>query len=165
MPSSSVHGKKLIKEWFDKQTDIIRIVDVGCGKGTYPLLFEDRLKYYWIGIEIWKPYVKEFNLHTLYNYLWVGDVRKIYMPKGDCVILGDILEHLEKEEALKLLTNCIKRFPHVVISIPHGPRPQPVFKNKYEQHLSVWTFEELDELLPDSFKIRELDYNISIFIK
>ena len=65
MPSSVKHGKKEIKEWVEKQTDIESIIDVGCGKGTYRELLGSN--YYWIGIEIWKPYIEQWGLNKLYD--------------------------------------------------------------------------------------------------
>jgi SAM-dependent methyltransferase len=79
---SSPNGKKEIKEWIEKQTDIKTIVDVGPGKGTYAKLLGN--KYNWIGIEAWKPYVEKYNLSNLYKEIIISDIKDIReFPKAD----------------------------------------------------------------------------------
>lgn len=163
MPYSFPAGKDIIKKWFDKQKDIKTIVDVGPGAGAYAKLLGKKYKY--IGIEIWAPYIEQFNLHELYDKIIIGNIKYVNLPSADVVILGDILEHLNKEDARAVLRKAEKRYKHVVVSIPVGEFNQGSFQgNKYETHLSSWTFEELGNIMLN-YKVKELRKNIAIFIK
>ena len=168
MPYSSTECKKEIKEWFDSRSDIIGILDVGCGSGTYPKLL-GRDKYRWVGIEIWEPYVEEFGLKDLYDLLFVGNFFDTwYKANGiNCVIFGDVLEHMTKEqvvEALRIMEEYPLVFEHVVISIPID-FPQEATENPHEEHKSIWTMEEINAVVPESYKIRGISWNIALFIK
>jgi len=163
MPDSSTKGKREIHEWFGQQKDIQTVLDIGCGSGTYPKLLEDK-KYDWAGIEIWYPYIKKYKLHDIYRNLICGDVTKIILPEADCVILGDIIEHLKKDDAIRLIGEVIGQFKHIVMSIPINYPQGEVGGNPYEEHKSIWTFKELSELLPSDFSKRQFD-NIGVFIK
>jgi SAM-dependent methyltransferase len=169
MPNSSTLGKNTIKEWFDKQTDITRILDVGCGVGTYPRLLGD--KYYWIGIEVWEPYIEKYNLKSLYKEIIVGDVQDIALPDVDCAILGDVVEHFTKVDGLFLLTKIRDKYKHVIVSIPIGEYEQGAIEgNPHEEHKSIWYFDDLLSLLnPSVSKINFFDDGsnraVGVFIK
>lgn len=149
MPSSAVNGKSVIKEFIDSQKDIKVIVDVGCGQGTYAKLLGD--KYDYLGIEIFEDYVEKFKLKDLYMSMFIADIydvaRMNQWPKGDCIIFGDVLEHLPKDKALIVLEKALRAFKHVVISIPVDGRVGKVhYGNEAELHLSDWTYEEVESL-------------------
>lgn len=145
MPCSVHTGKKEVRQWFDQQTDIKTIVDVGPGSGTYAKLFGDKCKM--IGIEIWAPYIDQFNLSNLYDEIIIGDIRHTILPEADCIILGDVLEHLKKEDVIKLLKRIDDKYKHVIISMPvDGMAQGAEFGNKYEAHLSHWDFKTMSEL-------------------
>ena len=164
MPVSSPKGKTLIKEWFEGQNDIKTIVDLGCGSGTYPKLLGD--EYHWIGVDIWKPYVERFELKELYDEIITGDIEKCKLPDGDCAILGDVLEHIEKDGMIKTFHRVNRKYKHIVISIPLNSDSQYVFEgNEYEKHRSIWTALELERLIPSSYKIRIVFDPIAVYIK
>lgn len=165
MPVSSPKGKDIIRNWFKKRDDISSITDIGPGSGTYlKLLGWDR--YIWKAVEIWKPYLDRFMLRLLYDEIVVGNVRDVKIPDADCAILGDVLEHLEKKDAIGVFERVDKQFKHVVISIPTESHSQYVFEgNEYEKHLSVWTKEELEKLVPETYTVREFIKPMYIFIK
>jgi hypothetical protein len=163
MPASSSLGKEEIKKWFDKRKDIRTIIDCGVGCGTYRKLLG--AKYKWIGIEIWEKSIEKYNLKELYDEIIVGDIMKVKLPKADCIIFGDVLEHLDKKDASDLIIMSIHEFDHIVISIPVN-YPQGAYQgNPFEEHKTLWTWRELDTFIPKDFKIRKLFGNIAIFIK
>jgi predicted TPR repeat methyltransferase len=49
-----------------------RMLDIGCGEGTYAKLFPDAD---WTGIEVWEPYVEAYGLKSLYSKLIIADAR------------------------------------------------------------------------------------------
>jgi len=160
MPCSALEGKEFIKQWFDKQ-GIEIVLDVGVGQGTYRDLLGD--KYKWIGIEVFAPYVEMFGLNKKYDQLIIGDVRIIELPDADCIICGDILEHMLKEDVIKFLEKT-KKFKHMVVSLPLGSWPQgEVNGNSYETHLSEWTMREAEEIF--NFPIKRQEGHMGIFIR
>lgn len=163
MPFSEKAGKEIIKDWFEEHDDIKKIVDVGPGAGTYAKLLGRKYKY--VAIEIWAPYVDQFNLHELYDKIIIGDIRHVNFPKADCIIFGDVLEHLNKEDARTILRKAEKRYKYIVVSSPVGEYQQGSFQgNRYETHLSHWTFEEFSEMMID-YKVKKQSKDIAIFIR
>lgn len=155
MPGSTRHGKAEIKKWIESQPDIKVIVDVGAGSATYPKLLGD--KYLYKGIEIWAPYISQWNLRNYYAEIRIGDVRYIEFPRGDCIIFGDILEHLGKGDALVVLERAERKYPHVVVSIPLGKYPsEEHYGNEFEKHLSTWEFDELCKDYPFRRKCEDI---------
>ncbi len=64
MPNSYSFFKSDIKQWFiDNIPTSKRILDVGPGQGTYSDLLKD-LGYRIDAVEVWAPYVDEFNLRA-----------------------------------------------------------------------------------------------------
>ena len=71
-------------------------------------------------------------------------------PEGDCCIAGDVLEHLRREEFIKVARRIDKQFEYAVISVPVNLLCDDVFEgNFFENHQSYWTIEELDKIFPD----------------
>lgn len=178
MPGSVPQGKQEIKEFIDLQNDIKTIIDVGAGGCTYPQLLGP--KYEFIAIEIWAPYVKQFNYQDYYKQVIVGDVRFVKLPKGDCIIFGDILEHIDKREALQVITEALKEYKHLIISVPLSSdlhkgligdelmeiRPgKEHFGNWFELHVSPWYWNDLEKITDWKVKLRAGKNDMGIFIK
>lgn len=149
MPGSVIQGKQQIKSFIDSnRNDIKKIVDVGAGSGTYPNLL-GREDYYWIGIEIFPDYVERFDLNSIYDEIIIADISELpkeEWPDADCIIFGDVLEHLPKPKAIEVLDRALMKYKHVVLSIPIGFwDAEEHYGNKHELHLSTWTMAELRE--------------------
>ena len=158
MPRSSRHGKKWIKE---KVSSLItapsKILDVGCGQGTYRNLFSDvehvnSCK--WDAVEVWEPYIKRYSLTEKYDNVLLEDVRTLDWSKFhgyDIVFLGDILEHMTKEEAQHVVNEAIAHVKWVIISIPIVYLPQGADGgNQYEIHVKPdWSDAEVMESFPN----------------
>lgn len=145
MPGSVRHGKEEIKKFVQAQADIKSIVDVGAGSGTYRKLLG--MNYHWTAIEIFEPYIEKFKLSYLYDDILIGDISSIVMPKADCVIFGDILEHLIKDQAIDVIRKALFHYKHVIISIPIGHYPAEIhYGNTHEAHISEWGVEDIKSL-------------------
>ena len=155
MPSSSTAGKREIHEWFHNRRDIDTVIDVGCGKGKVVL----------ICIEIHEPYIEQYKLYELYERVILADIKMWNIPIVDCIVFGDILEHLTKEDAEEVVRRALLSCKHIVISIPINYPQEASHNNPNEEHKSIWTFEELDKWLQEEFKFRNLFDNIAVFIK
>lgn len=164
MPGSSQQGKLIIKKWFEGK-NIKTIVDVGCGSGTYPKLLGGEYK--WIGVEIFPDYIERFGLKNIYSELIVEDiytlaVEKPNLPKADCIIFGDVLEHLEREEAVAVLSKAVITYEHIVVSIPvvDNGWGKVHYGNEREKHVYNWNFEEFKSLVKWSLAVQDKDIGV-----
>ena len=66
MPVSSSENKEIAKRWIEAIDAQNIVVDIGAGVGTYKTLLEST-KARWIGIEIFAPYITEYNLKDIYE--------------------------------------------------------------------------------------------------
>lgn len=153
MPTSSDLGKSEIVEWVRKNEPTInRIMDIGAGNGTYPVLFKNNnqlcLTAEWVAVEAWEPYISQFKLDTLYDKVIHQDIRLLdwsTLGKFDLVIAGDVLEHMTKDEAITLVDKIVENGSTLIISIPVCFCPQDVYAgNPFEIHVKDdWTDEEV----------------------
>ena len=154
MPVSSTEGK-------DWTVDRIRahgpasILDVGVGAGVYEQLLRPVLPgARFVGVEIFEPYLEQFNLRDRYDEVLLADVMDLNpLPTADAVILGDVLEHLEHPDALVLWRRAREAARSAVfLSLPIVEYPQgEVGGNAHEAHLHTWSHEavlaELDGIV------------------
>lgn len=148
MPTSSTEGKDWLLPRIAAELPGT-ILDVGAGDGTYARLLRGYARDHEVStegstltaLEIHRPYVGDFELEKLYDKVIVGDVRKRKLPTVDVVILGDVIEHMSKEDAIKVWDRARKAARKAVFaSIPLGTHPQgAVNDNEHERHVSTWT--------------------------
>lgn len=146
MPYSSDCGKQYIRNIVGRIKHD-RMLDIGCGCGTYAKMFPEAK---WTGIEIWEPYIDQFNLNDFYNEIILADARSIRLAslgRFDVAILGDVLEHMEKEDAINLIEQVKIIADTVIVSIPIGFCPQEEYEgNTYERHITDnWSDEQFRE--------------------
>ncbi len=145
---SSTEGKIETLVWIIKN-NIETILDVGAGSGTYHNLLHSngvRPKKF-DAIEVWKPYIEQYSLQSRYDRVFQEDARKHNDFNYDLVILGDVLEHMTKEDAVALWSKVSGKAKHAIISIPIIHYPQGhIDGNPYEEHVKEdWTVEEVLE--------------------
>jgi hypothetical protein len=159
MPWSVGQGREFLKEWITIFKDQIKtVIDIGPGAGAYAKLIRElNFRPYLIGIEIFAPYVERFGLIQLYNEVLVYDGYKYLRDNPrtyDLVLLGDIVEHFQKENAIELVSFAQIKSKFVFISIPCKVKGRAWSKgwkqtqsewmeNNYEKHLYDWEFGEL----------------------
>ena len=131
MPTSSHLGKlytTMMLKKLHEAVSIRNVVDFGCGEGTYRRLLGPHLPgARWTGIEVWQPYVDQFDLRSQYDSLIVQDCRSVdclALAPVDLAIFGDILEHMTGDEAASVVERALAVAPLVVISIPVVHFPQ-----------------------------------------
>ena len=152
MPYSSNEGKEWIKSLVKKLITISKsnsnsILDVGAGAGTYSDLLRATLNQTeFIAIEIWEPYILQFDLENKYDHIIKQDIRE-YIPEKrySITFLGDVLEHMKKEEAIEVYEKILHASEFVIISIPIILYPQGEYEgNPYEKHIKEdWTDQEV----------------------
>jgi len=77
----------------------------------------------------------------VYNNIFFGDVleRVSSLPNYDLIILGDVIEHFDKDVGQDLLNNLMAKSNFVLLSSPTKFFTQELFGNAFEQHKSLWT--------------------------
>lgn len=136
------------------------VLDVGAGAGKYgDLVRKYSSETHIDAIEVWEPYIQKFGLKEKYDDVYVADVRTFHTFAYDLVILGDVLEHMTREEAIELWARISKEAKFAIISIPIIHYPQHEHEgNPYEVHVEEdWTHEEVLSSFPGITGYRTFD--------
>ena len=131
------------------------ILDVGVGNGKMGFIARDLLdvmlgeryrKENWQvkidGIEIFADYVQDHQ-KAIYDDIYIGNAFDVIdtLASYDVIILGDVLEHFEKNQARQFFDKCITHCNrHIILCMPLGEKwtQSSIYGNPYEQHLSFW---------------------------
>jgi hypothetical protein len=139
MPMSSAEGKEWTKERVHSLAvdRPVTVLDIGPGVGTYAKLLAGPSVSRITGIEIFEPYVHTYRLNSYYDEIILGDAREVAFPAADVVILGDVAEHMEADEALALWAKAAESAQRAVyLSIPIVHYPQGSIEgNPHEHHV------------------------------
>lgn len=138
--------------WKFKHGDIVSVLDVACGLSLKSKFIDAQIR---LGVDIHEEYFKHIESEVPYAVIKY-DVRKledIFIPNSfDLVIALDIIEHLEKEESLKMIKQCetIAR-KAVVLETPKGYIPQNIDiqghgADEWQTHRCGWEVEEMKDL-------------------
>lgn len=134
MPYSYSFFKEEIKQWFiDNVPTTAKILDVGPGEGAYSILLSDA-GYKMDCVEIWKPYIEQFNLNSKYDNVVCGNILNIELVGYDFIIFGDVLEHLDYVDAQRLINNAIESSMQCLVAIPYMMEQGEWDGNPYEEH-------------------------------
>jgi hypothetical protein len=126
------------------------VLDLGCGQSSL-LQYVEGIKWS-IGVECWPDYIKESKAAHIHSEYRCDDILNINYPKGayDAVMLIDVLEHIKKNDAYKLLERMERwASKKVIISVPNGFMPQgDVYGdgNEKQHHVSAWEASDLRQL-------------------
>jgi len=151
--------KEYIVNWVYINTkDSISVVDLGCGHGSRFKYVNETVKNK-IGIEIYKPYLNEAvqKFTKIHGNLMEFETL-VSEQFYDCAMLIDVIEHLTKCNAEKLLNKLQNNFNKILIVTPCGFFKQEVDplnkgNDKYQKHLSGWTKQDL----------KEFNFNVNIY--
>ncbi len=175
MPGSSVLGKDVVFDWLSQnESNIKDILDIGPGMGTYFDLYNSRFpNSSWDCVEIWEPYLYQFFLHKKYENIYnIGANEFIPSKNYDLVILGDVLEHIDKSEAIKLIDALRNYCKYYIISLPLdaetgvGAGTGDVdWGNPFELHRAKWTFDEFINMhFHDELVVKKKYKELAVFI-
>jgi hypothetical protein len=130
--------------------DCDSVLDIGCGPSSQLGSLDRRL--YSVGIDAFAPNIeksRQANIHNEARVMEALDIEKNFSPNSfDCVMAIEIIEHLSKEDGLKLLSmmESIAR-KKVIIFTPNGFVPQNAYGgNTWQIHKSGWTPKEMKKL-------------------
>ena len=136
----------LISSKWDNQA----VLDVGVGDGFYGETLHRRFNAVVYGIEVWPKYI--VNQLLYYRTIFICDARtfeyEMLAKKVGLVVLGDVVEHLEKVEAITLVSRLKRLFPWLVMTIPIVDVPQGEYLgNIHEMHRYQWKVPEIEQEL------------------
>jgi trans-aconitate methyltransferase len=149
MPLSDHSHRPWLLARLQEQCDLSKIktvVDIGAGLGGYREFLQPFTTVAkWTAIEIYEPYVDRFLLRYRYAEVIVGDVRKIDpLPEADIYILGDVVEHMPRQDAYDLWERSLASCWRAVLALPIIHYPQGELEgNPYEAHLETWSDEQV----------------------
>ncbi len=129
------------------------VLDVGPGWGKAGILLREYVAANRVdAVEAWGPYVTP-RLRAVYDEVIVGDVRDLpdeKLASYDLVLMADVIEHMDRQDALTLLW----RIPGYVVLCT----PREFFQNPEaaeippEEHRSLWTPQDFH------FRAEVIDY-------
>ena len=104
--------------------------DIGCGDGYYGKLIKHIFPNTHVtGIDVnpkWTNYCKHLSE---YDRVVLADIKEIaYLLKGDGVIAGDVLEHLEEKDMEYVLEQLVINFEWVIVNSPLNFHFQPNYE-------------------------------------
>ena len=140
--------------------EIGKVLDVGCGRGALGGLlraFRDPKRI--VGIDVFQPYIDRCKLTDNYDYILQHDL-ELGLPSFpkkffDNVFCLSVIEHLEKENALKLIKDMFKVGKRVIVTTETNYHPQiNLDNNEHQKHISNITIRDLRKL---GFKVRGIN--------
>jgi predicted TPR repeat methyltransferase len=152
--------KKLLKGFINRYPDLLEkeivgscasLLDVGCGSDSPVKQFSKKLKYS-VGIDGFQPSIDKSRakgIHSAYHLGNVLETGEIFPENSfDCVVALDLVEHLEKEDGLKLIADMEKiARKKVIIFTPTGFQEQRAYDgNEYQIHRSGWEVDEMKNM-------------------
>lgn len=134
MPYSYDYFKREFLEHMTRNFEShISILDIGAGCGTYGTLLKGFFEYI-DGVEVYEPYIKQFELDKIYNNIFCRDALDVNVHAYDYIIMGDIIEHMTYFEANKLTTRIHALDKKMMVAIPYMMPQGAVGGNDYEIH-------------------------------
>jgi len=104
-----------------------RVFDVGIGWGQWAKFLKEKFPdIHIIGIEVFEPYITD-EVKQYYDEIIINDVTKYEFQekdRGDLIIFGDVLEHMELDEMMSLVKRASTFFQYMIVNTPYGYRPQ-----------------------------------------
>ena len=119
-----------LKSYFNAD---LRILDVGAGCGTYGKLLRNDFDYI-DAVEIFEPYIEQFKLNEIYNYVFNANIIDINMMPYEYVIMGDVIEHMSIKDSTLLLNYIQNSGKKCMVAIPYLMKQDAVGGNIYEIH-------------------------------
>jgi ubiquinone/menaquinone biosynthesis C-methylase UbiE len=127
------------------------VLDVGCGPSWPMKLLRQKFQYQKVvGVDLYEPYIAKARAEGIHDEYIIGDVRKLNLPDKsfDVVICLQVIEHLEKADALEMIKN-LERIAkkQVILATPIGEMYHPDEDgNELQLHKCFFVPEDLQAL-------------------
>ncbi len=134
-----------LKEWL---ADCDSVLDLGCGSDS-PLKLVKNVRNK-VCVEAFEPYILKSKKSGIHDKYIKSNIAEVDFPDRsfDAVIILDVLEHMEKEQALEMI-NKIKKWARkrVILSTPNGHMPQEeIHNNPLQKHICSFSVDELEKM-------------------
>lgn len=125
------------------------VLDLGAGAGLWrhaAATFNLNSKP-WTAVEVHRPNIARFDLRARYDRVRNIDFRRIKFRDypGHLFIFGDVLEHLERAQAIDVVRRAAAA-GSVIFVMPFHPTTSaeqgPVDGNEFERHRYIWGWDE-----------------------
>jgi SAM-dependent methyltransferase len=127
------------------------LLDVGCGSNSPIQHLSPRLRHT-VGIDAFAPAIDSSRALGIHDEYYLMDALKIgeyFHPRSfDCVLASDLVEHLNEQDGLNLISQMEKiARKKVIIFTPNGYLTQgEYYNNPLQKHLSGWTPRQMRSL-------------------
>jgi SAM-dependent methyltransferase len=130
--------------------DVKTVLDVGCGRGLLGSLvriFREPARI--VAIDVYDPYLEFVKKMGMYNEVMKLDLSKNPLPfedtSFDLVICLEVIEHLKRDEGLRLLDELERVGKRVIISTPGYFFKQGTYDgNIMQEHVSLYKVKEFE---------------------
>lgn len=162
---SDTENKDVVKQWIE-DLEPAKVLDIGAGQGTYSKLARvDDGHSHWAALEVFYPYVNQYELWQYYDEIHIGDARIIDYDKlgdFDLIIAADMLEHMNKGDAKELIDELLDHCKQLLICFPveHQEQHAGDEGNDFETHVDHWTAAEMDDFLDSQIVNNRLVGNV-----
>lgn len=127
-------------------------VELGCGMGGFGHILMNHTQWL-VGVDINPDFIKKAR-H--YDEIVEADIRTYDFEYADSVFLFEIIEHLHKEEGLRLLNRI---FCYVMVSTPVR-----FYNDAVTGHVSHWTVDDFYQLGFDVWKMPSANWKWGGFL-
>lgn len=142
---SSPHEIERYITRYTKAAPNILDVSTGLGKNGYLIRIFSK-PFYLVGVDIFRPYLELVKHHRIYDDVVLCDVSKLPFIENsfEVTVVSEVIEHLEKENGLLLLTEADRISKHrIIVATPNKPPARGGIEtdegyNQYEAHRSSW---------------------------
>ena len=88
------------------------------------------------------------HLTHLYANVFFEDILQVYprLAAYDLVLMIEIIEHIEKKEAITLLQHLLEQGSKIIIATPIDFFEQELYESHFEHHVSHWTKKDFENL-------------------
>lgn len=88
------------------------------------------------------------HLNQFYNDIIQGSILEMYeqMKSYDLILMIDVVEHLDKTAALKMLKYFANNKTTIIIATPYEFFNQHLYESEHEEHISHWTINDFRNL-------------------
>lgn len=151
-----IHNKfysKLFKNYYSELEKAVKdsktLLDIGCGSDSPIQYLSNKIDA--VGVDAFLPSIEKSKIKKIHkDYLNIGvlDLDQHIADKSfDCTLASDLIEHLTKNDGLKLIELMEKKArKRVIIFTPNGFLEQGEYDNNpWQVHLSGWTVKEMEE--------------------
>lgn len=125
-----------------KFTENARILDVGAGEGTYYNYLGDYFKEM-DAVEVFKPNIDNYDLINKYHKVYNIDIKDLEYDFYDVIIFGDIIEHLDVNDAQNVLKYAYTRCTELIVAVPYC-YPQGI------EHNNIYEIHKQPDLTPEN---------------